>query len=159
MFCRNCGKEMNDNAAVCVSCGVAKGDASNFCPNCGSETSVLATVCVKCGIALNNKNGTNSFSGEKTKTVAGVLAIFLGFFGAHEFYLGNNKKAVTRLIVTAVAFILIKLFDTLLASLSGLSFLGTIGWIVMITVGVLNICDAVKIFKGKRTDASGNALQ
>lgn len=25
MFCKNCGSPMNDNAAVCVSCGVAKG--------------------------------------------------------------------------------------------------------------------------------------
>ena len=23
MFCRNCGKEVNDNAVVCVSCGAA----------------------------------------------------------------------------------------------------------------------------------------
>lgn len=27
MFCRNCGSEMADNAAICVKCGVAKGEA------------------------------------------------------------------------------------------------------------------------------------
>ena len=26
MFCRNCGSEMNENAAVCVKCGISKGE-------------------------------------------------------------------------------------------------------------------------------------
>ena len=31
MYCRNCGAEMNENAAICVKCGVAKGTGNSYC--------------------------------------------------------------------------------------------------------------------------------
>lgn len=37
---------------------------------------------------------------EKNKTTAGLLAIFLGAFGAHFFYMGNSKKGTTRLLLS-----------------------------------------------------------
>lgn len=54
MYCKNCGAEMNQIAAVCVKCGVAKGRGNNFCNNCGSATLPGAAVCTSCGIALSN---------------------------------------------------------------------------------------------------------
>ena len=36
----------------------------------------------------------------KTKMVAGLLAIFLGCFGAHKFYLGYKKEGLILLLVT-----------------------------------------------------------
>ena len=38
----------------------------------------------------------------KQKMVAGLLGIFLGGFGVHNFYLGYTKKAVIQIIVTLV---------------------------------------------------------
>lgn len=38
----------------------------------------------------------------KSKVVAGLLGIFLGGFGIHQFYLGDSKKGVIRLVVTVV---------------------------------------------------------
>ncbi len=38
----------------------------------------------------------------KQKMVAGLLGIFLGGWGVHNFYLGYTKKAVIQLIVTLV---------------------------------------------------------
>ena len=38
MFCKNCGNQMDPNAAVCVKCGVSKGMGFQFCPNCGKPT-------------------------------------------------------------------------------------------------------------------------
>lgn len=99
MFCRNCGSEMADNAAICVKCGVAKGEASNYCPNCGSETNENAAVCVSCGVALKNVKqsaGGGLTEGAKSKMVAGLLAIFLGHLGIHEFYLGDKKKGYSK---------------------------------------------------------------
>lgn len=40
----------------------------------------------------------------KQKLVAGLLGIFLGGWGIHNFYLGYTKKAVIQLIVTLVTF-------------------------------------------------------
>ena len=38
----------------------------------------------------------------KQKLVAGLLGIFLGAWGIHQFYLGDNKKGVIRIVVTLV---------------------------------------------------------
>lgn len=38
--------------------------------------------------------------GQKSKVAAGVLGIFLGCFGAHNFYLGYTGKAVAQLLIT-----------------------------------------------------------
>ena len=40
----------------------------------------------------------------KNKTTAGLLALFLGGCGAHHFYLGNNKKGLTYLLVSFLLF-------------------------------------------------------
>lgn len=37
---------------------------------------------------------------QKSKMVAGLLGIFLGAFGVHNFYLGFTKKAVIQLCVS-----------------------------------------------------------
>lgn len=38
----------------------------------------------------------------KKKMVAGLLGIFLGGFGVHNFYLGNTKRAVIQIVVSLV---------------------------------------------------------
>ena len=38
----------------------------------------------------------------KQKLVAGLLGIFLGAWGIHQFYLGDNKKGIIRIVVTLV---------------------------------------------------------
>lgn len=146
MYCRNCGSEMAENAAVCIACGVAKGDSSNYCPNCGSETNSQAVVCIKCGVSLNNK-ATKSVGGgtsEKSKMTAGLFAIFLGHLGIHEFYLGDKKRAKYKIIATVISALL------MFVGIGLIGFLAVWGW---------NIYDAVMIFTGKRTDADGNTLQ
>ena len=38
----------------------------------------------------------------KQKIVAGLLGIFLGSLGIHQFYLGDTKKGVIRIVVSVV---------------------------------------------------------
>lgn len=38
----------------------------------------------------------------KSKMAAGLLGIFLGAWGVHNFYLGFTKKAIIQIIVTLV---------------------------------------------------------
>ena len=40
------------------------------------------------------------YVGQKSKVAAGLLGIFLGCFGAHNFYLGYTGKAVAQLLIT-----------------------------------------------------------
>ena len=97
MFCRNCGNPMDNMAAICVKCGVAAGNGVNFCPNCGSQTVPGAVCCTNCGIALSQPVPAGE---QKSKIAAGLLGIFLGSFGVHNFYLGNTGKAVAQLLIT-----------------------------------------------------------
>jgi TM2 domain-containing membrane protein YozV len=36
---------------------------------------------------------------QKEKLVAGLLGILLGYLGVHNFYLGNNGKAIAQLLL------------------------------------------------------------
>lgn len=44
--------------------------------------------------------------GHKSPIVAGLLALFLGQFGIHKFYLGYNAQGVILLVGTCVSFLL-----------------------------------------------------
>lgn len=94
---------MNDNAAVCVKCGCQRGVGINFCPNCGRAVSPGAVVCLNCGIALA---APPVATGQKSKIAAGLLGIFLGSLGIHNFYLGYTTKAIIQLVVTLVGSII-----------------------------------------------------
>lgn len=39
---------------------------------------------------------------QKSKMVAGLLGLFLGAYGIHNFYLGNTKKGIIQIVVTIV---------------------------------------------------------
>ncbi|MDD7403614.1 MAG: TM2 domain-containing protein [Butyribacter sp.] len=97
MYCRNCGNQMADNAAVCVKCGVAAGMGTSYCPNCGQPTVPGAAACPNCGVMLTQPVPAGE---QKSKMAAGLLGIFLGSFGVHNFYLGYTGKAVAQLLIT-----------------------------------------------------------
>lgn len=108
MFCKNCGAQMDNNAVVCVKCGCQRGVGANFCPNCGQQTTPGAAVCIHCGVALTygaapaQGYGAPAMPGAKSKMAAGLLGIFLGGLGVHNFYLGYTTKAVIQLVVSLV---------------------------------------------------------
>ena len=46
MYCKNCGKEMKERAAVCLECGVGKNGGSKYCGHCGSDMPENVRVCI-----------------------------------------------------------------------------------------------------------------
>ena len=72
----------------------------------------------------------------KSKIAAGLLGIFLGSFGVHNFYLGYTGKAVTQLLMSVLS----------CGILAGISSLWGLIEGVMILTGSINV------------DASGNPL-
>jgi TM2 domain-containing membrane protein YozV/Tfp pilus assembly protein PilE len=54
-----------------------------YCRACGTEVHATAVACPKCGAPQDTGKRY------KNKVAAGLLAIFLGGFGAHRFYLGK----------------------------------------------------------------------
>lgn len=102
MYCKNCGAEYQTNEAVmCVKCGVQKGMGVNFCQNCGQQTQPGAEVCLSCGVSL--KAQAAPAENAKSKMAAGLLGIFLGAFGVHNFYLGYTGKAIAQLLITVLS--------------------------------------------------------
>jgi len=86
---------MDPNAAICVRCGCAKGTGASYCHNCGNPTVPGAAVCTSCGSALQVVNGES-----KSKMTAGLLGIFLGGLGIHNFYLGYTGKAIAQIALS-----------------------------------------------------------
>ena len=125
-FCKNCGEPyMTDEAVMCVKCGVAKGQGNNYCHNCGKPLAPDAAVCLNCG-------------------VAGLLAIFLGTFGVHNFYLGYTGKAVTQLVLSIVGILLCCV---------------VVGVFIVMGVGIWGLVEGIMILTGKiDTDGKGNPL-
>ncbi len=62
-----------------------------YCQFCGKEILKSTVLCPHCGSALPNFRG-------KSKTVAALLAIFLGSFGIHKFYLGQSMQGILYLL-------------------------------------------------------------
>ena len=140
-FCANCGNEINDNQDICLKCGtqVNKTAAKNeenrtiYCANCGSEINANQDICLKCGVRVNRRpvNGQG-----KSKIAAGLLGIFLGIFGVHNFYLGYTGKAVAQLLITVLSCFILSPVSAIWGLIEG----------IMILAGSIN------------TDADGNEL-
>lgn len=121
---------------------------AKFCQKCGTELKKGDTFCSNCGAPIvdekkqdNNAavKTTNNASEGKSKIAAGILGIFLGYFGVHNFYLGYTGKAIAQLLLTLI------------------------GWIACgigpIAAAVWGLIEGIMILTGSiSTDADGNEL-
>ena len=94
MHCRNCGKQIDDKAAVCIHCGVPPRIETKYCPNCGNTTTANQAICMSCGVALAGATG------QKSKKTATLLGFFLGMVGGHKFYMGSWGWGVVQIVLT-----------------------------------------------------------
>lgn len=140
MFCKECGKEFsNEQSQVCLECGVDKGKGNNYCPFCGEhKKSENQDVCLSCGSKLKKNNTYMGKSSDKTKLVTLILWFFLGAFGVHQFYVGNNKKGILYLVLFVATII-------------------TCG-IAGIVTTILLIIDLVYLLTDKMYDGDGNII-
>lgn len=100
MFCKNCGNPMVNNATICVKCGFVAGNGSSYCPNCGQPVMPGAQACTNCGCFLSQPGPAGGQ--QKSKLAAGLLGIFLGGLGIHNFYLGKTNRALVQLLVCLI---------------------------------------------------------
>ncbi len=77
-----------------------------FCPNCGSQNPDGANNCSNCGASLSansqQQNVANDGEQLKSRLVAGLLGIFLGGLGIHNFYIGFTTRGIIQIVVTLV---------------------------------------------------------
>lgn len=158
MYCKKCGKETSDNAEICMDCKVAEEQKSGYCANCGAPLEAGASFCNVCG----NKAGSSAqpvvkqvvetdngpvVSGydQKSRLAAGLLGIFLGCYGVHNFYLGYTGKAVVQLVCTILGYILSCIF---------------IGVFLIAGIGIWALVESIMIFAGGiNVDGKGYPLK
>ena len=73
----------------------------------------------------------------KSKVAAGVLALFFGVLGMHNFYLGRNGIAICQLLISVV----------------------TCGWGALFVSLPWSFIEAIMIFTGSLRDGQGRSLQ
>lgn len=78
MYCKKCGKELPKGKRVCEDC--KEKEENTIIVNSGQYTEY----------------------NPKSKLAAGLLGIFLGSLGVHNFYLGYNNKAIAQLLITII---------------------------------------------------------
>ena len=70
------------------------------CPFCKEEVQEGALKCKHCGSMLTTTlNGSPEPASEKSKITAGILALLLGGFGIHKFYLGSWGWGIVYIIL------------------------------------------------------------
>ena len=121
MFCKYCGKE--SETEVCEECKKTHSE---------DTIEVEATK-----VESTNTTSSTSNSEAKSKIAAGLLGIFLGSLGVHNFYLGFTGKAIAQLLISLLS-------CGMLAGVSGIW--GLIEGILILT-GSMNV------------DADGNPLR
>lgn len=94
---------MDDVAVVCTGCGVPRDVGNRFCQNCGQPVNPDAFACTSCGAQVNVSTQPTVDPMQKSRIAAGLLGIFLGSLGVHNFYLGNTGKAVAQLLISLLS--------------------------------------------------------
>lgn len=107
MFCKKCGKEIDDAAVICPSCGV---QTDNFQKQNQTQTQVQPNTQPVINIVNTNTNtntnANNAVVGNaKNKWVAFILCLFLGVIGAHKFYEGKAGMGILYLFTGGLFFI------------------------------------------------------
>lgn len=155
--CPACGMPVGDGQHHCPRCGNITEEHSAFCTNCGAplagpEPAPAAASTDNSGSGMppppptytppygnagyqaqqNNYRNVPPYP-PKSKLAAVLLAIFLGGFGIHNFYLGYNDKGLWQLIL-------------------GILCCGTISWVWAFVEAIMILCNSIT------TDAYGVPL-
>ena len=98
-------------AKFCAHCGTSLDEGTKFCQNCGSNCEAVSAKAPEApqmnATMVNNPAPTVSMNSAvvpgKSRVVAGLLGLFLGSVGAHNFYLGRTGRAVAQLLITVLS--------------------------------------------------------
>lgn len=154
-ICKTCGRAMDENFNICPYCGVAP----DAVPKQENEQPEYETAPqqnqynnvppFQQSAPLRGDFSTKTDAPEYTPAprpqrsayVAAFLSIFLGMFGAHNFYLDRKNKALTQLLITVIGTVI------------------TLG-AAALAMEVWAVIEGIKILKGEiNTDGTGAMIK
>lgn len=104
MFCKYCGKEIEDGKEVCAECASKETKVEKSKEEVVVEAPKAENNNTNTNVNTNTVNtNSNQVANQKSKIAAGLFGIFLGSFGVHNFYLGFTGKAVAQLLITILS--------------------------------------------------------
>lgn len=71
------------------------GYGQKYCSACGTVLDARAEICPRCGV---RQLGPYTTPSGRSKIIAGILALFVGGFGVHKFYLGKPGQGIVYLL-------------------------------------------------------------
>ena len=149
MYCRQCGKTVNGDEELCPECKAKLNSQNqNVYTTNATETNSTSNVNENNNYSNNyttppnynnnnnynnnqynynqnpqyNNNGYNQ-SNAKSKIAAGLLGIFLGALGVHNFYLGYTGKAVGQLLLSLLSCGILSWISAIWGLIEGIMFL------------------------------------
>ncbi len=121
MYCKNCGKKLEDDTKdICISC---EAELNNNNPiQYGTKEEKNKDYLISDSEQKNtNTTYVNSeVEHGKSKIAAGLFAIFFGCLGVHNFYLGYTGKAIAQLLITILSFGIFAFVSTIWAFIEGI---------------------------------------
>ncbi len=104
MYCKNCGKEVEDGQELCVNCKPAEVVVEEVVEQKQETTQGPVQETVQSNFDKGNVvQDSSSNVGEKSRMAAGLLGIFLGSIGVHNFYLGYTGKAIAQVLISVLS--------------------------------------------------------
>lgn len=91
-----------------------------YCSKCGKEIGDKAKFCNECGANVGNNNEHVNNGLQKSRIAAGLLGIFLGALGIHNFYLGYTGKAIGQLLITVLSCFTLSLVSAIWGLIEGI---------------------------------------
>ena len=92
-FCKHCGAQIPDVAVICTHCG---GQAEEI--KHAEQPSIVINNANNNANVNNNNNGGGAYGTPKSKWVALLLCLFLGYLGAHKFYDGKAGLGILYIL-------------------------------------------------------------
>ena len=105
--CKYCGSSVQDSERLCPHCGAAEFDhrceqcgtvfSTPCCPQCGLRAGSKANVCPPASTFIRSAP-TESAASPKSRVVALILLLLVGWLGVHRFYVGKIGTGILYLL-------------------------------------------------------------
>lgn len=111
MNCQNCGASLRPDATRCAKCGShyqyaqPAQQAQQYAPQPQAPmmTATPPQQYAQPAPQYQQTPFSQPMDAPRSKLVAALLAIFLGIFGIHNFYLGHVARGIIQLVLTLVS--------------------------------------------------------